>query len=180
MAKNILIVHCSPRKKGNSARMAERFAEGARDAGNEVTMIEVGRAHIAGCLGCEYCFKHEGVCVQDDEMQRYYPLLRDADVLVYATPMYNYNFPAQMRAFQDRMFCGIAKPFDIPFVGLLMCFEDKDMQRARPIVDAYKVCCEYCKQQSIGEILVNNVWEAGAIEGNEGLDRCYELGKSIS
>ena len=60
MAKNILIVHASPRKDGNSSMLAESFARGAREAGNDVKIIEVGHADIAGCKACEYCFSHDG------------------------------------------------------------------------------------------------------------------------
>ncbi|MDO4291118.1 MAG: flavodoxin family protein [Eggerthellaceae bacterium] len=180
MAKNILVVHASPRTGGNSSRLADEFIRGAEEAGNAVTRVDVGHASIGGCKACEYCFAHEGQCVQQDDMQRFYPLLRAADVLVYATPMYYYNYPAQLRAFQDRMFCGIAKPFNIPQTALLLCFEDKIRERCEPLLASYRVCCEYCKQESLGEVVVNNVYEKGAIEGNPGLQEAYELGRSIS
>lgn len=180
MAKKILVVHTSPRKGGNSSMLADKFIEGAQAAGNDVTRIDVGNAKINGCKACEYCFKHDGECVQKDEMQDYYPLLHEADVLVFATPMYYYNFPAQMRAFQDRMFCGIAKPFNIPETALLLCFEDKDITTARAAVESFHIAADYCKQEVIGEVLVNNVYEKGAIEGNPGLQEAYDLGASIS
>lgn len=179
MSKNVLIVHASPRLKGNSSMLAAEFERGAREAENDVKTIQVGRANIAGCIACEYCFAHEGVCCQQDDMQDFYPLLHWADVLIFATPMYYYNFPAQLRAFQDRMFCGVAKPFGIPQVGLLFCFEDDDAERCRPAVDALKVCADYCKQEFIGEVIVPSVYEAGAIEGNPGLQQAYEFGRSI-
>ncbi len=178
MAKNILIVHASPRKDGNSSMLAESFARGAREAGNDVKIIEVGHADIAGCKACEYCFSHDGSCCQQDDMQNYYPLLRSCDVLVYATPMYYYNYPAQLRAFQDRMFCGVARPFGIRSSGCCSASKTKGSSTAQPLVDSYRVCANYCKQTSIGEVLVSSVYERGAIAGN-GLDRAYELGKSI-
>ena len=180
MAKNILVVHASPRKGGNSAMLADAFVRGAEEAGNDVTLIEVGHADIKGCMACEYCFTHDGQCCQQDDMQQFYPLLRAADVVVWATPMYFYNYPAQLRAFQDRMFCAVAKPFDIPYTGLLLCFEDKDASRAEPLVASYRVCADYCKQESIGEVVVKGVYEKGAIAGNPGLNEAYELGRSIS
>ncbi len=180
MAKNILLVHCSPRMGGNSSRLADEFERGATEAGNTVTRISVGNARIGGCKACEYCFKHEGECCQKDDMQELYPLLHQADVIVYATPMYYYNFPAQMRAFQDRMFCGIAKPFGISQTALLLCFEDKDATTCEPALASFDVAANYCKQEVLGKVIVNNVYEKGAIEGNPGLEEAYELGKSIS
>lgn len=166
MSKNILLVHASPRSGGNSSILADWFERGALEAGNEVTRVEVGHANISGCMACEYCFSHDGACVQDDDMQKFYPLLHEADVIVYATPMYFYNFPAQLRAFQDRMFCGVTKPFGITATALLLCFEDKDVSTCDPVVDSYRVAANYCKQENLGEVIVNNVYEKGAIEGN--------------
>lgn len=179
MSKNILLVHASPRSGGNSSILADWFERGALEAGNEVTRVEAGHANISGCMACEYCFSHDGACVQDDDMQKFYPLLHEADVIVYATPMYFYNFPAQLRAFQDRMFCGVTKPFGITATALLLCFEDKDVSTCDPVVDSYRVAANYCKQENLGEVIVNNVYEKGAIEGNPGLQKAYELGLSI-
>lgn len=180
MSKKILLVHCSPRKGGNSSMLADKFVEGAEAAGNEVIRIEVGNASIAGCKACEYCFTHDGECVQKDDMQQFYPYLRECDVLVWATPMYFYNFPGQLRCFQDRMFCQIGKPFTIKSTALLLCFEDKDEARAVPTIESYRVCADYCKLENLGEVVVKGVYEKGAIEGNPGLQEAYDLGASIS
>ena len=142
--------------------------------------IDAGRAKIAGCLGCNYCFSHEGACVQQDDMQQFYPDLHWADVLVYATPLYCFTYPAQLKAFQDRMFCGIAKSFNIPRVGLLLCLEDKDITAADSLLDTYKRSNAYTHQESIGEVVVNAVFEKGAIAGNSGLEKARELGASLA
>lgn len=180
MAKNILVVHASPRTNGNSSMLADELIRGAEEAGNTVKRINVGHANIKGCQACEYCFSHEGECCQKDDMQQFYPALYDTDVIVYATPMYFYNFPAQLRSFQDRMFCAMAKPFHIKQSALLLCFEDKDIDTAKGAVESYRIAADYCKQENLGEVLVNSVYEKGAIAGNPGLERAYELGKSIS
>ena len=179
MSKKILVVHCSPRKGGNSSQLADRFIEGAESAGNTVKRVDVGHANIKGCMACEYCFTHDGQCVQQDDMQEFYPLLREYDTIVWATPMYFYNFPGQLRCFQDRMFCQIGKPFTLKSTALLLCFEDKDEKRAQPTIDSYRVCADYCKLENLGEVIVKNVYEKGAIDGNPGLDEAYKLGASI-
>ena len=179
MAKKVVVVHCSPRAKGNSSMLADEFIRGAEEAGNQVTRMDVGRASIHGCMACEYCFSHEGACVQDDDMQQLYPALREADVLVYATPMYFYNLPAQMRAFEDRTFCQVGKPFNVKHTALLLCFEDKDITTADAAVGTFRQCASYCKREILGEVIVNGVYEKGAIAGNPGLQEAYQLGLSI-
>lgn len=176
---SILVVHGSPRKNGNSQLLADAFIEGAREAGHNVMEEDLGIREIAGCKACNYCMTHEGRCVQDDDMQNIYPLLRGADILVFATPLYFYSWPAQIKAFLDRMFCGIANPFKVSKSALLLVFEDSDITTANGLVESYRTAARYCKWENLGEVLVNDVYEYGAIAGNPGLDRARELGASI-
>ena len=65
---NIVVLSGSPRKGANTDTMVEAFAETAREGGNTVEVVRVAGKKIAGCLGCQYCFTHEGTCVQKDDM----------------------------------------------------------------------------------------------------------------
>ena len=159
--------------------LAAAFIEGAQAAGCEVVRMDAGRAHIGGCLGCEYCFSHEGACCQDDDMQEFYPRLRECDAIVYVTPIYTFSWPAQIKAFIDRMFCGVGKPFGIKQAALLTCYEDKDATIARHLVDTYRAATAYCGWENLGEVCVNGVYEKGAIAGNPGLDEARALGASL-
>lgn len=178
---NVLIVIGSPRKGGNSQIMADAFEAGAKEAGNEVRQVNVGHAKISGCIACESCFANGGKCAINDDMQPLYEEMEWADVIVYAFPMYFYSYPAQIKAFMDRQFCAAGGRSGImgKKVAMLMPFEDKDVHRADGVVKCFEICMDYCKQEIIGIILCNNVYEKGAIEGNEALDRCRELGASI-
>ena len=95
----ILILQGSPRANGNTAWMAEEFKKAAEAAGHEVTLVNVARKKIAGCLACEYCHtKGNGQCIQKDDMQELYPLLAQAEVLVLASPIYYFTLSAQIQA----------------------------------------------------------------------------------
>ena len=177
---NILIAVGSPRKGGNSWMMAEAFAEGAKEAGNEVHTIDVGRAKVGGCLACEYCFSHGGECVQKDDMQDFYTELEWAETVVYAFPLYYYTYPAQIKAFMDRQFCAIGgRKFAMKKTALLMPFEDKDITTADGLVKSFEIAMNYCHQEILGIVLCNNTYEKGAIEGKAELQKCRELGASI-
>ena len=65
---NIVVLSGSPRRGANTDIMVEAFAETAREGGHTVEVIRVASKKIAGCLGCQYCFTHEGACVQRDDM----------------------------------------------------------------------------------------------------------------
>ena len=68
--------------------MAEEYKNAAEAAGHKVTLVNVSRKKIAGCLACEYCHnKGNGACIQKDDMQELYPLMVEAEVLVLAAPL---------------------------------------------------------------------------------------------
>ncbi len=88
----ILLLNGSPRPKGNTKQMVTAFAEGATFAGNEVTIIDVYRKNIKGCMACEYCHtKGRGNCIQKDDMEEIYLSLKEADMLVIASPIYSHG-----------------------------------------------------------------------------------------
>ena len=77
----------------------DAFIKGAQGAGNEVVECTVGTMNIKGCLGCEYCHgKGEGKCVQKDDMEKVYPELATADVVVLASPVHYFNFRGQLQS----------------------------------------------------------------------------------
>lgn len=108
---NILILNGSPRPNGNTVAMIESFAEGAKMKGHQITVIDVCKKKIAGCLGCEYCHtKNLGVCVQKDDMQEVYEALESADMLVIASPIYYFGYSGQLQCAIHRTYAiGIPK-----------------------------------------------------------------------
>ena len=177
----ILIVVGSPRKNGNSQIMADAFEHGALKAGHEVRQVNVGRANISGCIACESCMTNGGKCAIDDDMQPLYEQMEWADVICYAFPLYFYSYPAQIKAFMDRQFCaaGGRKGIMGKKVALLMPYEDANAKRADGLVKSFEICMEYCKQEILGMVLCNGVYEKGAVKGNPALQRCEDLGMSI-
>ncbi|MBP3757802.1 MAG: flavodoxin family protein [Prevotella sp.] len=117
---NILILQASPRTKGNTAWMAEEYKNAAEAAGHQVTLVNVSRMKIAGCLACEYCHgKGNGACIQKDDMQELYPLMAEAEVLVLAAPIYYFTLCAQIQAPIQRMYC-VNAPAKVKKMALLV------------------------------------------------------------
>lgn len=101
---NILVISGSPRKGGNTEIMVQAFAEGARESGNQVVVKEMSGLKVAPCLACEYCFTHDGVCVQKDDMTAILEEVDRADMLVFASPIYWFGMAAQVKAVIDRLY----------------------------------------------------------------------------
>ena len=100
-----LVLKASPNKAGNTATMADRFIDGLRAVGHEeVITFHLNDLDIRPCQGCNACLSppYEG-CVVDDDFNTIYPVFRDADLVVFAAPIYWWHLCAQMKTFIDRM-----------------------------------------------------------------------------
>jgi multimeric flavodoxin WrbA/protein-tyrosine-phosphatase len=99
----VLGLQGSPRKKGNTNYLLQAFMNEAEKSGARTHVIEVAKKNIVPCIGCGSCEKKGRCITQDDDMTlEIYPLLREADVIVLASPIYFYNVTAQLKALIDR------------------------------------------------------------------------------
>jgi len=97
----VLGLQGSPRAKGNTNTLLSAFLDEVGKSGGRVKNLDVTRMNVLPCLGCGTCEK-KGYCPRDDDMQAIYPVLRKADLVVLATPIYFYGPTAQMKLFIDR------------------------------------------------------------------------------
>ena len=119
----ILVFNGSPRPHGNTAAMVEAFAEGARENGHQVDVVNVCQKKIAGCMACEYCHQkdsgHERQCIQKDDMQEVYPLLDAAEMIVLASPVYYHSFSGQLQCAINRIYA-LDKPKYLKKAALIL------------------------------------------------------------
>lgn len=92
----IILLEGSPNKHGSSNMLAEHFKRGAEEAGHSVEIIDTAHADIHPCTGCIHC-GYEGPCVQKDDVERIRKKVLDADMIVFATPLYYYGMSAQLK-----------------------------------------------------------------------------------
>ncbi len=107
---DLVAVNGSPSKKeGNTARLLESFLEGAREAGASTKVVYAKDVDPRPCTGEMNCwYRTPGRCYQQDGMQDVYPILRNADILVLASPVY-IPLPGEMQNFINRL-CPLFKP----------------------------------------------------------------------
>jgi multimeric flavodoxin WrbA len=101
MAGRIIGILGSPLPEGNTAKLLERALKGAEDAGCTVETIVVSRLCFEDCQEMMFCRDHE-TCTIDDDMQQVYPVLRDADGIILATPVMCMGIPGKLKALMDR------------------------------------------------------------------------------
>jgi multimeric flavodoxin WrbA len=92
----------SPRKNGNTSYLLSAFMNELKKSGAQIKVIEADKKNIIPCKEYSVCEK-KGFCpINDDMNPEIYPLLRQADVIVVATPIFFYSAPAQLKALIDR------------------------------------------------------------------------------
>ena len=67
--------------------------------------------NITACQGDNYCKSHEGKCAVDDDMQKIYKAIEEADGVILATPVYFFDVNAQAKLFIDRLYSYFQFPF---------------------------------------------------------------------
>ena len=101
MSKKVLIVSTSLRRDSNSDLLAQRFAQGARDAGHQVEFISLRGKDIRFCTGCMACLKAPRCVIQDDAAA-IVEKMGAADIICFATPVYYYELSGQLKTLLDR------------------------------------------------------------------------------
>lgn len=99
----VLGITGSPRPNGNSHFLMQQFMESMENKGHEIQVIDAVKLKTTPCIGCGTCEK-KGVCVFNDNFaKQFLPALIKADVVVVASPVYFYGFPAVLKALVDRI-----------------------------------------------------------------------------
>ena len=122
----VLALNSSPRGGGQSKTelMLNHLVEGMREAGASVDVIPLRKKNVKRCIGCYTCWsKTPGQCLHKDDMtSELFPKWLDAEMVVYATPLYNYTMNATLKAFIERTL-----PSLLPF------FETQDKRMFHPL-----------------------------------------------
>ena len=175
---NILIISGSPRKGGNTELLVDAFAKGAA-AHHHVEIVSVRDYKVNPCLGCDACFKTNGVCAQKDDMTILYEKMSQADMLVIASPVYFYGISAQLKAVIDRFHNPIRDTFHIKKMALLLVGAATLPELFDAILAEYNLCLKFFGIEDAGKVLVRGVKDKGDIKGTRFLDDAYQLGTSI-
>ncbi len=176
--KNVLILSGSPRKGGNSDLLCDEFMRGAKEAGHEVTKINVADKKIAPCRACYAC-KGTGKCAIKDDMADILQAMIDADVLVLASPVYFYSIDAQLKALIDRTVARWLEVKDKEFYYIATCAdtEKESIETTLACFRGYANCVEGAKE--MGVIYGTGVYEKGEIKNTPAMAEAYEMGKSV-
>lgn len=177
--KNIMIISASLRNGSNSEFLAEEFRKGAVEAKNNVEVISLKKKEITFCTGCLAC-QTTGMCVLKDNMDEILPKIAQADVIVFATPIYFYEMAGQLKTVLDRtnpLFVAEFPPKDIYILSTAAEDEESVPEKMISGIQGWIDCFDNIELKET--LFVGGVTNAKEIESNIGLQKAFLLGKSI-
>ena len=101
MSRKVLFVSSSLRKGSASERIAREAEKGVIANCDDVEFVTLKDKDIRFCRGCLTC-QDTGKCVIDDDARAIAEKIREADVLVFSTPIYYCGISGQLKTLLDR------------------------------------------------------------------------------
>ena len=176
--KKIAVISTSLHKDSNSDVLAREFARGAREAGNDVEYISLVGKKISYCIGCFACHKLRRCAIKDDA-PAIAEVIKTADAVVFATPVYYYEMCGQMKTLLDR--CNPLYESDYAFtdVYLLATAADDEMTAMDGAVKGMGGWIECFERSHLAGVLkAVGVNEGGEIfDHPDYLTEAYEMGR---
>ena len=178
--KKILLLNGSPRR-GNTEALADAFIKGAEEASHTMQKINLRQLDIKPCKGCMLCQQKKGnPCIQRDDMQVVYAAFREADAVVFASPVYWMQFTGLFKVMLDRLFALAPYGIGKKEAALLMAATTDEDFIFESVVPYYENCLvKNLGWENRGMVLAKGVNDVGDVEKTAYVDAAYELGKSL-
>ncbi len=152
----ILALNASHRgDQGHTRFLIDRLFQGAKSAGAECEVISLARTKINRCLACDQCqaADHHLRCVYDDKdgVRAIFNKMAQADVIIYATPVYVFGLSGWLKTFLDRIHAtSDSRQMTVSDSGLLFHHIDRTIC-AKPFVTL--VCCDNLEVETPRNVL---------------------------
>lgn len=177
---NALILIGSPRKGGNTHILVDELIKGLAKGGHQAQTLRLYDFDISPCLDCRKCKKDKYLCALKDGMQEIYPLMDQADLIVFATPNYWYGPSAKMKLLIDRMRPYIANQKLKGKKAAMVIPAAEGPSGCGPMVEMLRLSFAYLEMELAGQVL-GTAYERGEIKDDQAaMQGAYDLGASLS
>lgn len=171
MEKNVVVISSSLRIGSNSEIFAKEFIKGA-ERNNNVELINLKDYDINYCKGCLAC-QSTGKCVIEDDVKEIIEKVKNADVVVFATPIYYYSISGQLKTLLDRLNPLYISNYKFREIYLITTCADTDENA----IDGSKVAIEGWVQCFPKSKLVKTFCGIGCNLGKDALEQQEQLVK---
>lgn len=174
----IVILTGSAHKNGTSAYLAQKFIEGATEAGHEIFRFDAAYKNVHPCIGCDNCRRTDSCTFQDD-MNELNPHLIAADAVILVSPIYYYDINAQLKTVIDRFYANDEKLHSNKKAVLMVTMADESMESAEGALASFKGLTNFLGWEPVGTVVGNNSWTLDMLKETNAPQQAYELGKSM-
>lgn len=157
--------------------LCDEFMKGAQEAGHAVEKIRLSEKKINYCTGCCTCIGQPGKCIQSDEMNDILTTLLEADVMVFASPVYFRSFNGQMKTFIDRV-CPIYPLIHNKDVYFIASAAGGSLP-VNSTFESFRIFTGCLDVQEKGTVSVTGLWGAGKVQNTTAMVKAYNLGKNV-
>ena len=179
MSKKVLVISASYRTPSNSDQLADAFIEGVTAAGGSTVKLNLRDRVIKPCLGCDCCYAVGAPCVQRDFMAEIYPELERAELVAFATPLYYFTFPGQLKLVIDRFYALYRNGYPVRESVLLVTAADTAGHTFEPIRLTYNAIMDHLKWRIRGMVLAGGLGLPDEIGRTEFPSLARELGRQV-
>lgn len=175
----------SPRNGGNTEKLADALAEGAKEKGYEVRKVHLAKLLLKGCTDCRKCWSTGKPCVQNDDMDLVYPDIEAASVIAFVSPLYFYSWSSQIKPVWDRMLPyympGALRTTPAKKAILLSAAGDTEESVFEGMTASFINATGFLGWKILGQICAPDIYKKGDMEtkGTKWLEKAKELGKTL-
>ena len=176
----VLVITTSLRYRSNSDILAEKVIEGAKEAGHDVELVSLKGKTINFCKGCLACQKTQKCVIKDDAVE-IAEKVKEAETLVFVSPIYYYEMSGQLKTLLDRLNPLYSSDYKFRNVYMLTtAAEDEDFvcEKAVSGLNGWVDCFEKAEfKESLFCGGINDMGEAGSKQ--QELQEAYDFGKAL-
>ena len=142
-------------KRGYTHYLINKLFNGAINSGADCEELILSNLRINMCCACQVCAteKHFLKCIYDqkDDVSMVFEKMRQADIIIYATPIYVMNMSGLMKIFLDRIYStGDCSDYRLSKSGLIFHHISKEIY-SKPFVTL--ICCDNFENETTKSVV---------------------------
>ena len=176
----IVVINSSPHSETQSTSryLAQKFVEGAKNAGHEVFIFDAANEETHPCKGCDHCGM-DGDCIFNDAIQtKLMPQMLAADLLVLVTPLYYFGMSAQLKIIVDRFYSRTTRLSGKKSIMMATAWNSADWTM-EALQNHYETLVRYMSWQDVGQVWATGCGYRSAVENSEFGEAAYKIGASL-
>ena len=176
----IVVINSSPHSESESTSryLAQKFTDGATNAGHEVFVFDAANEETHPCRGCDKCGMN-GPCIFKDAIEtKLMPKMLEADMLVLVTPLYYYGMSAQLKIIVDRFYSRTTKLNGKKSVIMATAYNSADWTM-EALLSHYDTLVRYMNWEDCGKVMAIGCGSRSLVERSEFGEQAYKIGANL-